>query len=293
MSSQLIFTDASSNHDFILDASDGVRLYVLKSFLSYSSDFFKNLYGEIGSSPVPILKIAERGCTMLTIVPFCYPGTPPPPNSFDGLVDTLLTIRKYLMQDIETRVEAALLASQLTTNEPLRIFAIAIHCKWEGLARGAAKQALRLPLRDELPFVPELTLIPASAYHLAVDALDPPTFFYLIRPSNPSTCSACEERLVRQTVVLPNGSSGDAHGHQWNFTYAEALREQVRRTPGRVRLEESSGLDNVMEAATKCPLQRYSVVINRIEAVVDILERLIEQVCGANDNLIVDTNTIA
>ncbi len=263
-------------------------------------------YGEIGSPPVPILKIAERGCTMLTIVPFCYPGTPPPPNSFDGLVDTLLTIRKYLMQDIETRVEAALLASQLTTNEPLRIFAIAIHCKWEGLARGAAKQALRLPLRDELPFVPELTLIPASAYHrllqyhsacskVAVDTLNPPTFLYLIggRPSNPSTCSACEERRVRQTVVLPNGSSGEAHGHQWNFTYAEALREQVRRTPGRVRLEESSGLDNVMKAATKCPLQRYSVVINRIEAVVDILERLIEQVCGANDNLIVDTNTTA
>ncbi len=105
MSSQVDFTDASSNHDFVLDASDGARLYVLKAFLSYSSDFFKNLFmdrtpeqnGEIG---VPILKIAERGSTMLTILPFCYPGTPVPPSSFDGLLEVLLAIRKYLMQDV-------------------------------------------------------------------------------------------------------------------------------------------------------------------------------------------------
>ncbi|KAF9014412.1 hypothetical protein BDZ89DRAFT_1142323 [Hymenopellis radicata] len=154
MSSLVDFTNASSNHDFIVDTSDGVRLYVLKSFLSYSSDFFKNLFmdstpeqtGEAGTWP--IFKIAERSSTMLSILPFCYPGAPPPPDSFDGLLEVLLTIRKYLMQDVETRFEAALLASRLTSDEPLRMFALAVHCKWEGLARGAAKATLVLPLRD-------------------------------------------------------------------------------------------------------------------------------------------------
>ncbi|KAF8870708.1 hypothetical protein CPB85DRAFT_1569524 [Mucidula mucida] len=192
MSSQVDFTDASSNHNFILDASDGARLYVLKAFLSYSSDLLKNLFmaeqnGEIG---VPILKIAERGSTMLTILPFCYPGIPPPPSSFDRLLEVLLAIRKYLMQDVGARFEAALLASQIT-NEPLRMFAIVVHCKWESLARGAAKDTLYLPRENVESYVQELTLIPASAYHhlltyhskyseVVVDALNRPTFLRLI-----------------------------------------------------------------------------------------------------------------
>ncbi|KAJ7115323.1 hypothetical protein C8R44DRAFT_794465 [Mycena epipterygia] len=154
--------------DVILRSSDGVDFRVHRVVLSLTSPVFKDMFTvpQPDSEPdVPIITMAESEALLDLMLRFWYPGTEPTVNSLQELHDVLaVLISKFDIQSAAATGKR-FLRDYLPT-EPVAVFAIASAHGWADVAKAAARQSLKLPLRVldyDAPLA--LNYITAGAYH--------------------------------------------------------------------------------------------------------------------------------
>ncbi|KAF8899681.1 hypothetical protein CPB85DRAFT_1327450 [Mucidula mucida] len=168
--------DSTEKADLVVRSSDGVHFFVVKAFLIYNSEFFANLFKD--SVPqeqhggLPMFNASEDSDTMRTVLKLCYPLGIAEDDIADimGCAGIRSALHKYMMEDGEVRYIAAgrLAGFRLMKTDPLRCYVIARTMGLDGLARAAAKETLRIPLRDRKAFK-ELALIDALDYQRLLD----------------------------------------------------------------------------------------------------------------------------
>ncbi|KAJ6474968.1 hypothetical protein C8R45DRAFT_873978 [Mycena sanguinolenta] len=163
------FINIPGQIDVILRASDGVDFYVHRAVLSLVSPVFQTMFtlpqAEQLSSSYPVIDVQEASPVLDRTLRFFYPGTELTVGSLDELQEIMeILISKYDMQCLARSVQRHL--ECYVASDPLAVYAFAGHYRWEELARAAAIETLKIPLRtsdDDTPAV--LDLIPASTYH--------------------------------------------------------------------------------------------------------------------------------
>ncbi|PBK67438.1 hypothetical protein ARMSODRAFT_309194 [Armillaria solidipes] len=164
--------DSVEDADVVLRSSDNVEFFVFKAFLCYASSFFKNLFSD--SNPdemkdsLPVAPVAETAKNFRTLLLFCYPGEPPPLESFLEVTELYDAVSKYCMDSVEKRMQKSLLKSPLILQEPVRLFAISVRYGWQEVCEAAAKNTLFHPPSDH-PSIDELRLITGLDYRRLLD----------------------------------------------------------------------------------------------------------------------------
>ncbi|KAJ6531173.1 hypothetical protein B0H19DRAFT_855010, partial [Mycena capillaripes] len=155
--------------DVILRSSDGVDFRVHRIVLSLASPVFASMFTlpQPGSEPdVPSIPMPESAITLDSMLRFWYPGAEPAPaKTFDELKDVLeILISKYDVQSVAHTAQAYL--QKYRETHPVAVYSIACNYGWEDLARDAAWDSLKLPLRVfDYDAPSELNNITGRAYH--------------------------------------------------------------------------------------------------------------------------------
>ncbi|KAM6497241.1 hypothetical protein JOM56_007714, partial [Amanita muscaria] len=160
--------------DIVLRTSDDVDFYVIEPLLCFVSPVFMDMH-TLNHGPAaeenekkdgrPLIRLEEDSETLRLLLDTIYPYEKDPP-----LTDVSLfwkvgkASQKYIMDVIEKKLQLWIISSELITTSPLRIFAIAIDLRWEGVAMEAARRTLQTPL-EKLDHVEELRSIPASGFY--------------------------------------------------------------------------------------------------------------------------------
>jgi hypothetical protein len=179
------FDAQCADADVILRSSDNVDFRVVRAFLSFSSQAFKDLFalprGQCGSDVdevkdgLPIVVMPEDSTLLGSLLQFCYPicaVNPPQLETLQIVLANLELSRKYIIEGMERRARQELVSSRFLDEEPLRVFAVALSRKLEQEARFAAVKTLRHPL-SALPYTSELEDVTAGdimrlqSYHRA------------------------------------------------------------------------------------------------------------------------------
>jgi len=167
--------NSTSRADIILRSSDGVEFYVMKAFLIYASQVFDTMFTlpqsnnsneKQSTNGLDVVVMAEDSKMLRWMLLFCYPGSHPMPEETEDILNLASIADKYDMDAISKEVQEILVASSTIKEDPLRIFAIAVHHGWESVGRAAARSTLALRLQD-LPSSNELAIISGmDLYHL-------------------------------------------------------------------------------------------------------------------------------
>jgi BTB/POZ domain len=169
------FEDRLGDADVILRSTkSNVDFYVLKTFLSYASPFFKQMFtlpqdgvNQDMKDGLPIIPVEEDEETVNLLLIRCYPRFLAQPDKNPDLGSLILVLeasRKYQMEDVEKYIRAEVVAERFMTSQPMRVYAIAIR---HGLVREAtlaARETLRLPLLGR-EYIDELEDITAGALY--------------------------------------------------------------------------------------------------------------------------------
>ncbi|KAF7378367.1 BTB domain-containing protein [Mycena sanguinolenta] len=163
------FVDTPGRTDIVLRTSDGVDFNIQRAILSLVSPVFETMFtlpqAEDPSAISPVIDVQEASPVLDRALRFFYPGTQLTVGSLDELQDVIqVLISKYDMQCLAPSVQRHL--ERYLASQPLAVYVLAYMNGWEDLARAAAAETLKLPLRssdDDTPRV--LDLIPAGAYH--------------------------------------------------------------------------------------------------------------------------------
>lgn len=166
------------NATAILHSSDGVSFRVQTAILAEASPFFGDMFELPQSSRVadadaadsatkpadniPSIDVTEDSTTLDNVLRFCYPGVADPVlTTLEELRPVLEAVTKYQLEQAIASVKQRL--AEFASTEPVRVYALACLYELSDEARSAARHALRYPLLGKP--VPELSRIPASAYH--------------------------------------------------------------------------------------------------------------------------------
>ena len=169
------YDSTARNADIILRSSDLINFYVLKSFLSYVSPFFEDMFSLPSTTTneimndFPVIAVAETSETIRLLLDLIYPHVDKPQIDNVALfLKVCKATQKYCMDIIENGLRKQIVTSHLTVSEPLRVYAVAIDLGWEEVALIAARNASKISL-DKLPRAEELQNISGSGFFRFLD----------------------------------------------------------------------------------------------------------------------------
>ncbi|KAJ6602755.1 hypothetical protein DFH09DRAFT_451281 [Mycena vulgaris] len=137
--------------DIILRSSDDIDFRLYRPILERASPVLEDMFDtpQAGQAPdptLPVVKLEESAAVLDRMLRLWYPGAEPCIESLDDLCEVLETMVKYRMTFL-AQTGQRYLAEYLVDN-PVTVFAMGWYCGWEGLTRKAAKECLKLHLKD-------------------------------------------------------------------------------------------------------------------------------------------------
>ncbi|KAK0234099.1 hypothetical protein IW262DRAFT_1305625 [Armillaria fumosa] len=161
------FDDPTDSVDLVIRTTDRVDFFVLSALLSLRSpsSFFRQvLPGNIDAEEkegFPVLEVEEDSDTLRTILLLCYPYVAPEIQSVQEFRAVGVALDKYHMVRAMERFVQAVLVSAMISEQPLRVFAVAVANGWKKLGEAAAKNILATPFSQAISDVEELNEISA------------------------------------------------------------------------------------------------------------------------------------
>lgn len=309
------FHPQNPSADVVIRCSDSVDFFVHKAIISFASPFFRTLLEE-GVPPsrkngLAVVVVEEDCSTVRHLMLFCYP----PMANYACAVESPeqakalgAAARKYSMEEVEARLTAMVLRSPLVQADPLRWYAIGITSRWESIARAAARQSLRLPIRYRKS-VPEYQDISALALHALLEyhwksadsVNDILTQRRTLQPDDEShrwlswlgnsevwlwkwadKCAGKRD-WIYTTVIGPTSSNQRGATHASLLVCVDKVAERLKETPGADVLESCSNeLAELNESLAGCKNHRTSLSQD-MRAFIEKLQRAIDdaitQVC--------------
>ncbi|KAK0185131.1 hypothetical protein F5146DRAFT_987259 [Armillaria mellea] len=164
------FNDPADSVDLVIRTADNVDFFVLSALLSLRSpsSFFRQVFpGNVDTEErdgFPVLEVEEDSVTFRTILLLCYPYVAPEIQSIQEFRAVGVALERYRMDRAMERFVQAVLVSAMISEQPLRVFAVAVANGWKKLGEAAARNTLATPLNRAISDVEELNEI--SAHHL-------------------------------------------------------------------------------------------------------------------------------
>ncbi|KAJ6540874.1 hypothetical protein DFH09DRAFT_1175499, partial [Mycena vulgaris] len=154
--------------DIIISSSDGTHFRLHRLILSLASPVFRQMFSlpqpADSTLEIPIIPVSEDSKLLYHVLRLCYPGEGPSIATLDGWTNVIETLMKYDMAEVAKGCSAYF--APHIADDPVAVFALACHYGWEALARRAAKQTLKTPLRTLQPgATPYLRYMAANHYH--------------------------------------------------------------------------------------------------------------------------------
>ncbi len=169
------FNDPTDNVDLVIRTADNVDFFVLSALLSLQSpsSFFRHaLQGSRHTEErdgLPVLEVTEDSDTFRTILLFCYPDVTPELKSVQQFQAVGVALDKYCMDRAMGRFVQAVLASSMISEQPLRVYALAVANGWKKIGEAAARNTLAMPLSQAISDVDELNIITARHLYRLLD----------------------------------------------------------------------------------------------------------------------------
>lgn len=254
-----------SNADLILLSSDGFLFYVHKLLLSLVSPLFSTMFTlpDLHSQEIydgrPCVVVSDDARHLLLLLSWCDPrcamqsSIQSTKQSLLDLQMVLETADKYGMESIVKRVEGVLISSQeIIRQAPLKVFAIAVRYRCEGLARVAARETLQDPQlvksdgrrEPELKHLSAFAFINLQEYHLrCVEAAVKVASHYdwVSRETLPASffSSSCTKQADCPVVI--------AHGVwlAWWIDYMALAAQVLRERPTGSSVSQASLLSKI------------------------------------------------
>ncbi|KAJ7206389.1 hypothetical protein GGX14DRAFT_643538 [Mycena pura] len=154
--------------DAILRSRDGADFYIHTVILSLVSPVFETMFSlpqSLPTSAIPIIHVQENSISLDRALRFFYPPTQPLVVTFLELQEIIeILVSKYDMQSLAPMVKHHL--GTFITSHPVGVYAVAFMHGWEDVGRAAAKECLKLPLREAVSLaLPEINTLTTLAYH--------------------------------------------------------------------------------------------------------------------------------
>ncbi|KAK0476929.1 hypothetical protein EDD18DRAFT_111590 [Armillaria luteobubalina] len=152
------FNDPSDYTDIVIRTADNVDFFVLKALLSLNSpsSFFhhalKASHHTKERDGLPVLEVKEDSGTFRIILFFCYPYKIPEIENLAQFMKVGMALDKYCIDNALKRFIEAVLASSVITDQPVRVFSVAVANGWRELAETTARNTLAIPLEPEIEF---------------------------------------------------------------------------------------------------------------------------------------------
>ncbi|SJL13603.1 uncharacterized protein ARMOST_17049 [Armillaria ostoyae] len=278
------FNDPTDNVDLVIRTADNVEFFVLSVLLTLRSpsSFFRHALQDSKHTEerngLPVLEVTEDSATFRTILLLCYPDAAPKIKSVKRFQAVGVGLEKYCMDRAMGRFVQAVLASSMISEQPLRVFALAVANGWKKLGEAAARNTLVLPLRQAISDVEELNIITArhlyrlQDYHArcgeaaqiqAGEAMEHPWLngktsglTFLQRQSQ---CQWCSRRLdyvmcEETESILGEGQleTNYIYGHPWlSDTYFRLVNAKVLLEPRPQVALDDHIVDQAVLASTK------------------------------------------
>ncbi len=281
------FNDPTDNVDLVIRTTDNVDFFVLSVLLTLRSpsSFFRHALQDSKHTEerdgLPVLEVTEDSDTFRTILLFCYPDVAPEIKSVEQLQAVGVALEKYYMDRAMGRFVQAVLASSMISEQPLRVFALAVANGWKKIGEAAARNTLVLPLRQAISDVEELNIITArhlyrlQDYHARCGEaaqiqageemkhpwLDGKTsgLTFLQRQYQCQLCSRKLNRVMREEIILSEDELEDElktnrmiYGHPWlSDTYFHLVNAKVLLEPRPQVALDDHIVDQAVLASTK------------------------------------------
>ncbi|EPS96063.1 hypothetical protein FOMPIDRAFT_1131281, partial [Fomitopsis schrenkii] len=161
--------DDPKHGDTILRSADGIDLHAHAHMLSYASPVFRERFSSASTASTPervVINASESSLILAALVRFCYPLPDPDLSVWSSDGDRLNDLcylfdaaNKYAAVRAQEFAKRACVESAQKT--PLRLYLIASHYGWKGIAEAAALRAI-YELVDQQ--VPEMEFVRAATY---------------------------------------------------------------------------------------------------------------------------------
>ncbi|KAK0455607.1 uncharacterized protein EV420DRAFT_552502 [Desarmillaria tabescens] len=161
------FDDLADNADLVIRTDDNVDFFVLSALLSLgspSSFFHQVLQGNKHTEErdgLPVLRVEEDSDTFRDILLFCYPYATPKIGSIEQFMEVGMALNKYCMDLATERFIQTVLVSSVISEQPFRVFALAVANGWKEIGEAAARNTLSMPLNQVVSDIEELGVISA------------------------------------------------------------------------------------------------------------------------------------
>ncbi|KAJ7281423.1 hypothetical protein C8J57DRAFT_1297575 [Mycena rebaudengoi] len=254
------FSAGQTSTDVIIRSADKVLFHTHKLLLSLQSPFFENMFtlpqSPDSSEEVPqTIDVSEDSNVLANLLRCCDPrcGTPEL-ETFEEIQRVLEAAVKYDMGHIESRVADLLKAPKFVETSPVRVYAIAILHKREGLARLAAFHSLNVKM-EERPNPKELKLISAASLQHLHD------YFF--------ACStAARSAALLEPGIKFQGVWRMPHPGVWSLVcpwwahYMNLVAEKLRDRPSGATVMNAyiTGSVEPVKQAHKCPVCQNSAL---------------------------------
>lgn len=252
---QAPFDSGNPSADIILrSVKSNVDFYVFKTFLSYASPFFKQMFTlpqegveQEMKDGLLILPVEEDEETLDLLLRYCYPNWNAPQSkkisNLDSLILMLEASIKYDMEGVKEIIRAEIVAAPVITDQPIRVYAVALQYGLAHEAKLAARETLGLP-RVGGDYVVELENITAGALHRLQS--------YHMRCSHVAVAAVknLEEEQARR-VTFTTQCSRCRGLKDMMVDYFARMKITMRETPSRAAV---MNMDSVRGALTKASL---------------------------------------
>ncbi|KAJ6501983.1 hypothetical protein C8R45DRAFT_606406 [Mycena sanguinolenta] len=247
--------------DVILRSADGVDFRVHQVVMSLASPVFATMFAlPQPEKDIEPITMPESAVILDQMLRFWYPGTQPPTietlEDLHALVEILIS--KY---DVQSAVYTAKSHVQkYLETEPVAVFAIACTQGWEDLARTAARESLKHPIRVfDYDAAQGLKHITADAYHRLMQ------YHYLCGTAAKGVTASLRWVAAPNTWVwfscrsCAASTSGNWYlsddqaypTRLWFTNFKDSVGEALNRTPGMIPVD-SNLLQPALKEASKC-----------------------------------------
>ncbi|KAF7319708.1 hypothetical protein MKEN_00752500 [Mycena kentingensis (nom. inval.)] len=159
----------------ILRSADRVDFYAHKSLLAFNAPVLRAILSNrtegraqaSSTTNLPVVHMRESSAALRLILLLCYPRSAFPTidiasSSLNGVDEACTSMARYHIPSHRDFIHTLLTAPRTLAAHPYRVFAIACHHAFWGVARRAAGVALRQEALAPTAVVPEMDLIPAG-----------------------------------------------------------------------------------------------------------------------------------
>ncbi|PBK76265.1 hypothetical protein ARMSODRAFT_1078453 [Armillaria solidipes] len=246
-----LFNDPTNDVDLVIRTADNVEFFVLSVLLTLRSpsSFFRHALKDRQHTEerkgYPVLGVKEDSQTFRDILGFCYPYVAPKIESAKQIQEVGMALDKYCMDRAMERFVQAVLASSVISEQPLRVFAVAVANGWKEIGEAAARNTLAMPLSQAISDVEESNIITARHLYRLLDyharcgkAAQIPylqlsgkaafslTFLHRYTTTTTNTCQWCGKPLGHPAEI------GGFYGHSWiNKTYFPLVNSKLLLEP--------------------------------------------------------------